>query len=173
MTNLSQLLRDLKAVNSRKSNFGVKRLPLGELPPDILSEISVHAGIGPVRKVNHLALIHKRNYQRRMEECEQIIRRMLNYFVPFAKSVLTYDQFNRVINEEDFLTDRVIINSLLNLYNQLGDDCLHYLSLKYPLKFREIIRSSRGNPNLFFWELFLAYHGQLGRNRTAANVNLH
>ena len=173
MLKLSTLLRDLKAVSSRNSSFGVKRkLPLGELPPDILSKISKHAGIGPVRKVNHLAFIHNQRYLRRMQECEQIIRDMLNLMVEFVRTEKTYNGFNSAINQQDFLTDRIIRNDLLNLYNQLGDDCLHYLADKYRRKFRGIIRRSGGNPNLFFWQLFLAYRGQLKRRIQVANVKL-
>ena len=168
MTNLLTLLRDLKQLTSKRSNFGVKKMTIYDLPEDIISEIAGHADIDKrTRNVHVLQHLHRRNY---LNDCEKIIRRMLNSFVPFI-SVTTRDDFERELNEEDWMTNRTVIQDLINYYNQLGEECLNLLADKYP-KIRAILNRSRGNIRLFLWGLFIAYKPQLINRISPSRVNL-
>ena len=166
MTNLSNLLRDLKRL--RSSNFGVKKTTIYDLPEDIISEIAGRACLDKrTRNVYILEHVHRSNY---LNECEKILRGMLNSFVPFV-SVTTRDDFEKELNDENWMTEQTVIQELTSLYNKLGNECLNLLADKYP-KIRAILKRSQGDIHLFLWGLFTAYKPQLIRRTPSSRVEL-
>jgi hypothetical protein len=167
MTNLSTLLRDLKAVSSRNSSFGAK------------SQGSVQKYNGGVKK--HKGGLQKHNKPTALINCEEIIRRIFNLFMSFFRGVThitrnnqnnaqivqrARNEFNAEINGLEDMTDQPIIFLLTNLYNQLlQNNCFGILQQNYPRIYNAVMQSQGGtNIDFLFW-LFQNYQPVFNRTR--------